>query len=143
MTGRAVVRFNGTEMASDDALQCNRPFRLRKTGGRAQRFCRSTCRRAFHAAARRWALDAIEAGVLSITDLKKGTQPTCALPETASAVAPKGLFQNMVVLSERTLDPYVHGVDEEVDERKHLDLRRCTRPGDRGLQSARGDGRNR
>src|SRR5262249_55881204 len=50
--------------------------------------CKSSCRLAFHAAARSWALDAIHAGVLSIADLKKGTQPTCMLPETASAVAP-------------------------------------------------------
>ena len=38
------------------------PKRLRRgrqTGGRAQRFCQPACRRAFHAVARTWALDAI------------------------------------------------------------------------------------
>jgi hypothetical protein len=30
---------------------CDRPFRPRQTGGHAQRFCKMSCRRAFHAAA--------------------------------------------------------------------------------------------
>jgi hypothetical protein len=38
---------------------CDRRFQARQTGGRAQRFCRASCRRAFHAALRSWALDAI------------------------------------------------------------------------------------
>lgn len=59
---------------------CNRAFRPRQTGGRAQRFCKMTCRRAFHAAARRWALDAVESGALTLGDLKKGFQSTRALP---------------------------------------------------------------
>jgi hypothetical protein len=51
---------------------CDRPFRPRQTGGRAQRFCKMSCRRAFHAAARRWALDAIGAGMLTIDHIRKG-----------------------------------------------------------------------
>ena len=51
---------------------CDRLFRARQTGGREQRFCRPSCRLAFHAAARAWALDAIAAGVLSIGDIKTG-----------------------------------------------------------------------
>jgi hypothetical protein len=58
---------------------CGCAFRRRKTGGREKRFCRLTCRRQFHAAARRWALDAVDAGVLALGDIKKGFQPTRAL----------------------------------------------------------------
>jgi hypothetical protein len=63
---------------------CDRPFRPRQTGGRAQRFCKMSCRRAFHGAERRWALDAIEAGVLTIDHIRKGVQPTCTLPDTVA-----------------------------------------------------------
>ena len=66
---------------------CNRPFQLRQSGGHAQRFCSPRCRLAFHTAVRGWALKAIEAGVLSIDDIKKGVQPTCALPQTMLAPA--------------------------------------------------------
>ena len=56
-------------------------FRSRESGGRAQRFCKMSCRRAFHAAARRWALDAVDAGVLTLGDIKQGFQPTRALSQ--------------------------------------------------------------
>ena len=62
---------------------CDRPFRQRQTGGRLQRFCRPGCRRQFHAAARRWALDAMAAGALTLADVKQGFQRTCALSQTA------------------------------------------------------------
>ena len=58
---------------------CSRPFRSRRTGGRSQRFCRPICRRQFHAAARRWAVDMIDAGNLTVADLKNGRVATCAL----------------------------------------------------------------
>ena len=58
---------------------CNRPVRSRLTGGKTQRFCRPTCRRDFHAAARRWAVDMIDAGNLTVADLKNGRVATCAL----------------------------------------------------------------
>jgi hypothetical protein len=67
---------------------CDRPFQARQSGGHAQRFCARHCRLAFHAAARCWTLDAIGAGVLSISDIKKGTLPTCMLPQTASDAVP-------------------------------------------------------
>ena len=62
---------------------CNCAFRARQSGGHAQRFCSPSCRLAFHAATRRWTLDAVGAGVLSIADIKKGTLPTCMLPQRA------------------------------------------------------------
>jgi len=43
-----------------------------------------SCRRAFHAAARRWALDAVNAGVVALGEIKQGFQPTCALSEAVS-----------------------------------------------------------
>ena len=53
---------------------CDRPFRARRTGGRAQRFCRMSCRRQFHVAARRWRLDAIGAGALTVGDIKNSQE---------------------------------------------------------------------
>jgi hypothetical protein len=54
-------------------------FRPRKNGGRAQRFCRPSCRRAFHGAARAWALDEFAAGRVTVGDFKNGLVATRAL----------------------------------------------------------------
>lgn len=48
---------------------CDRSFRRRRGGGREQRFCRPSCRQAFHAAARAWTHDAIASGSLTFADL--------------------------------------------------------------------------
>jgi hypothetical protein len=61
-----------------------RSFGPRQTGGRAQRFFKMSCRRAFHDGARRWVLDALGAGVLALGDIKNGFQPTCALSQAGS-----------------------------------------------------------
>jgi hypothetical protein len=66
---------------------CDRLFRPRR-GGHAQRYCRPPCRRACHAAARRWALDAIETGALTVTDIKSGSAATRALLSEAETVLP-------------------------------------------------------
>ena len=58
---------------------CDRPFRARQTGGRVQRFCRPSCRRAFHAIVRTWALDAIADGTLSIEEIRSSAPATRAL----------------------------------------------------------------
>jgi hypothetical protein len=52
---------------------------MRPSGGRAQRFCRSACRRKFHAAVRRWGLDAVGTGALTIADIRNGSATTRAL----------------------------------------------------------------
>jgi hypothetical protein len=73
-----------------DAVRCSwctRVFRPRR-GGHAQRYCRPPCRRACHAAARRWALDAIETGALTVTDIKSGSAATRALLSEAETVLP-------------------------------------------------------
>ena len=67
---------------------CSRAFRGRQTGGRAQRFCQPVCRRALHAAARTWALDAIAAGILTVTAVRTGLLATRALAPLASAAMP-------------------------------------------------------
>jgi hypothetical protein len=59
---------------------CGRPFRTRQSGGLAQRFCRPACRRNFHAAVRRWGLDVIGSGALTIADIQNGPPTTRALP---------------------------------------------------------------
>jgi hypothetical protein len=41
------------------ARACTRAFAPRTTGGHAQQFCRSDCRRAYDAAGRRWVARAI------------------------------------------------------------------------------------
>ncbi len=58
---------------------CQRSFLVRENGGRAQRFCRPSCRRAFHTAARSWALNAIESGALTVADIRNGLPTTRAL----------------------------------------------------------------
>jgi len=67
---------------------CSRTFCGRQTGGRAQRFCQPACRREFHAAARAWALDAITAGILTVTDVRTGPVATRTLALSASAAMP-------------------------------------------------------
>lgn len=67
---------------------CNRRFRSRSTGGKPQRFCCLSCRRAFDSAVRRWVRNALDRGVLTIDDLKSGRQGTRALALTASSASP-------------------------------------------------------
>ena len=44
--------------------------------GSPQRFCGGDCRAAFHRAARRWALAALERGELTVAQLKEGPPET-------------------------------------------------------------------
>jgi hypothetical protein len=66
---------------------CDRLFRPRR-GGHAQRYCRPPCRRACHAAARRWALDAIETGALTLADIRSRSAATRALLPEAEGTLP-------------------------------------------------------
>jgi hypothetical protein len=81
---REPVAKCASSMAMPICYWCSRPFRARRTGGRAQRFCRLNCRRQFHAAVRRWTLDAIGSGALTLGDIKEGFQRTCALLQASS-----------------------------------------------------------
>ena len=58
---------------------CGRPFTPRATGGHTQRSCRSSCRKAFDAAGRRWVAEAIAAGMLTVSALRNGAATTRAL----------------------------------------------------------------
>jgi hypothetical protein len=58
---------------------CNRPFTPRRDGGKAQRFCRPACRRAYDAAGRRWVAEAIAGGMLTLGALRNGAAATRAL----------------------------------------------------------------
>ena len=69
---------------------CGRSFQERQTGGRRQRFCRPSCRRAFHTVVRSWALDAIADGTLTLTEVRSGAVATRALLPTAMSPEPVG-----------------------------------------------------
>jgi hypothetical protein len=72
---------------------CRRYFKPRSDGGRAQRFCRPACRRAFEAASRRFVAEAMAAGTLTVDALRNGLGATRALlpgAMSASAVPQRG-----------------------------------------------------
>ncbi len=54
---------------------CDSDVRAREDGGRAQRFCRPSCRQGFHQALRRWSLHKWDAGQISITALRRLRAP--------------------------------------------------------------------
>jgi hypothetical protein len=65
-------------------LWCERPFQARRDGGKRQVFCRTVCRRAFHAAVRTWVLGELAAGNIAISDVRNGPPATRALPTHAA-----------------------------------------------------------
>ncbi len=67
---------------------CDRPFQARRDGGKRQVFCRTACRRAFHAAARNWVLAGLAAGHIAISDVKNGPPATRALIGRAISPSP-------------------------------------------------------
>ena len=82
------------------ALQCpwcDRPFRPRQDGGKQQKFCRSSCRRAFHGAARAWVLDAIASGALTLADIRSGSAATRALLSEAEGTLPRVRHRPMIL----------------------------------------------
>jgi hypothetical protein len=80
---------------------CTRLFRPRR-GGHAQRYCRPSCRRECHAAARVWTLAAIASGALSPVDVRSGPAATRTLPlceeEQARRVARSSVDLSLSVL---------------------------------------------
>src|SRR6266566_4904601 len=84
-------RGSAPEAAMSDAPRCSwgdRPFRARRDGGKRQVFCRTACRRAFHAAARTWVLAGLAAGQISISDVKNGPPATRKLFGRAISLSP-------------------------------------------------------
>lgn len=77
-----------TEETPTSCVWCEGPFRARLTGGRAQRFCRPSCRRAFHAAVRSSALDAIGDGTLTLAEIRNHGPATRALCRSGDQLSP-------------------------------------------------------
>jgi hypothetical protein len=75
---------------------CTRLFRPRR-GGHAQRYCRPSCRREFHGAARAWVLDAIASGALTLADIRSGSAATRALLSEAEGTLPRVRHRPMVL----------------------------------------------
>ena len=70
-------------MSGAACLWCAETFVPRSTGGKPQRFCSCTCRHAFHAACRIWAVRAFETGRLSGTELREGLRQRMRCTEAA------------------------------------------------------------
>ena len=62
-----------------NCLWCETEFAPRKTGGKAQRFCSSDCRAAFHNAGHRWLLKAIDDGLVPVSAIRNGATATLML----------------------------------------------------------------
>ncbi len=87
MTGAGVGEATMSDAPS--CPWCDRPFQTRRDGGKRQVFCRTACRRAFHAAARNWVLAGLAAGHIAISDVKNGPPATRALSGRAISPFPK------------------------------------------------------
>jgi hypothetical protein len=70
-----------------DCAWCRRPYAVRR-GGRGQRFCTPSCRRACHEAARAWVLAELAAGRLPVHAIQNAFPATCAFPERAEGPPP-------------------------------------------------------
>jgi hypothetical protein len=77
-----------TEETPTSCPWCEKPFRARQTGGWVQRFCQPFCRRAFHAAVRSWALDAIAGGTLTLAEIRNDGPATRALCRSGERLSP-------------------------------------------------------
>ena len=73
-----------TIMSSERCLWCEREFQRRTSGGTPQRFCSKGCRYDFHRAARKWAMKAIDAGLLTVASLKNASTAACTLVTEAN-----------------------------------------------------------
>ena len=69
-------------MSNASCLWCRGPFEAVKRGAHVKKFCGVRCKTAFETAARRWVYSRIEAGDLSVSDLK-ALSPSRATPGAA------------------------------------------------------------
>ncbi|MSO94126.1 MAG: hypothetical protein EXQ86_12105 [Rhodospirillales bacterium] len=71
-------------------LWCSRHFepRPRTAGGKEQRFCSPSCRKACHVAADRWAMGQLERGEVSADTLRGGAEATKTLPPVHKSPLP-------------------------------------------------------
>jgi hypothetical protein len=77
-----------TTQATSACDWCETPYRARQSGGRGQRFCSERCRRAFHAGVRRWTLDELAAGRLTLADIRNARPATRAFATDAVKPSP-------------------------------------------------------
>ncbi len=71
-----------------NCLWCEAEFAQRKSGGKAQRFCSSECRTAFHNAGHRWLLKAIDDGLVPVSAIRNGPTATLMLRGARSRPRP-------------------------------------------------------
>lgn len=64
---------------------CDRPFHAVTRGGNVKQFCSTTCKGAFESAARRYALAMVDAGLLSVGELKRVASENAVSPSRATA----------------------------------------------------------
>jgi hypothetical protein len=62
-------------------LWCGRPFDGRRHRGSPRQFCSVKCRHDYRTAAARWAIRALEAGLITVSDLKRAQQSARAFSE--------------------------------------------------------------
>ena len=74
-----------------NCLWCEAEFAQRKTGGMAQRFCSAECRIAFHNAAHRWLLKAIDDGLVPVAAIRNGAAAPLMLHGARSRPRPAPL----------------------------------------------------
>lgn len=64
---------------------CGRPFEPMTRGGNVKAFCQSSCKGAFETAARRYAYAMVDAGLLSVSELKRVSSQDALSPSRAAA----------------------------------------------------------
>jgi hypothetical protein len=73
--------------AKPSCFWCQRPFSARTSGGSPQRFCSPLHRRTFFAAARAWALLAVERGIVTVETLQAAQTSVISVRTSASTPA--------------------------------------------------------
>ena len=109
--------------AASSCCRCERLFHPRQSGGRPQKFCGPSCRRAFHAAGRTWVLDAIASGALTLADIRSGSAATRALLSEAEGTLPNVRHRPMILrleILQNAVDDlcrlgWLDGADHRVD----------------------------
>ena len=64
---------------------CDHPFHAVTRGGNVKQFCSTTCKGAFESAARRYALAMVDAGLLSVDELKRVSASRATAGEASTA----------------------------------------------------------
>jgi len=73
---------------------CDKQLVSRPHGGSKQAFCNARHRHSFHTAARRWAVLAVERGILTVDDLRNGATGAYTLAVGAKGPSPAPVHQN-------------------------------------------------